>query len=160
MERIIPREITSGAMLEEHYPKLLNINSSQVNPDMVEDNLTKEFEKSDLKAINASVCEPIYDLLDRGGKQWRPLLGLMFAEQFGRKIEDIEANKDVYFAAGLSEIIHNGSLMIDDLEDGSQMRRGDLCTYKKFGTDVAVNAGNLMYIAPMCKLDQFVEEKH
>jgi geranylgeranyl pyrophosphate synthase len=40
------------------------------------------------------------------------------------------------------------------------MRRGDLCTYKKFGTDVAVNAGNFMYIAPMNKMSSFVAPKH
>jgi len=43
--------------------------------------------------------------------------------------------------------------MVDDVEDGSHMRRGDLCSYKKFGTDVAVNAGIFMYLAPMNKLD-------
>lgn len=74
---------------------------------------------------------------------------MMFAEQFGRKLDDYEANKDIYFSCGLTEIIHNGSLMVDDLEDGSHMRRGDLCTYKKFGTDIAVNAGNFMYLSPM-----------
>ena len=78
----------------------------------------------------------------------------MFADCFGRSnLQDFEANKDIYFAAGLTEIVHNGSLMVDDVEDGSHMRRGDLCSYKKFGTDVAVNAGNFMYRAPMNTLD-------
>lgn len=39
------------------------------------------------------------------------------------------------------------------------MRRGDLCTYKKFGTDIAVNAGNFLYFAPMAKLDRFVTDE-
>ena len=91
----------------------------------------------------------MYDLLDRGGKQWRPLLGLMFAEQFGRQLDNYEDNKDIFFSAGLTEIIHNGSLMVDDLEDQSLKRRGDDCTYRKFGTDIAVNCGNFMYLAPM-----------
>lgn len=73
---------------------------------------------------------------------------------------EYEQNKDIYFACGLTEIVHNGSLMIDDIEDGSQMRRGDLCTHKKFGVDVAVNAGNFMYLAPMNKVNYFVQEKH
>ena len=103
------------------------------------------FEQSDIEAFNKAVNEPVYDLLDRGGKQWRPLMGLMLAECFGRDIEDIEANKDVYFTCGMTELIHNGSLIVDDIEDSSLMRRGDLCTYKKFGTDIAVNAGNFLY---------------
>jgi geranylgeranyl pyrophosphate synthase len=47
-------------------------------------------------------------------------------------------------------------LIVDDIEDSSHMRRGDLCTYKKFGIDIAVNAGNFLYFAPMSKLDRFV----
>ena len=84
----------------------------------------------------------------------------MFAECFGRDISKYEENKDIYFASGLTEIVHNGSLMIDDIEDGSHMRRGDLCSHKKFGVDVAVNAGNFMYIAPMNRIGHFVQEKH
>ena len=85
----------------------------------------------------------------------------MVAECFGRdNLEDFEANKDVYFAGGLTEIIHNGSLIIDDLEDSSLKRRGDLCTYHKFGTDIAVNAGNFMYFQPMNKMDLYVPVEH
>ena len=68
-------------------------------------------------------------------------------------LEDFQANKDVYFTCGLTEIIHNASLIIDDIQDGSEKRRGEICTYKKFGTDVAINAGNFLYMAPMQKTD-------
>ena len=71
-------------------------------------------------------------------------------------LEDFEKNKDVYFTCGVTEIIHNGSLMVDDIEDGSELRRGLPCTYKKYGTDIAINAGNLMYFAPMLKLHEYV----
>jgi geranylgeranyl pyrophosphate synthase len=100
---------------------------------------------------------PIYDLLDRGGKQWRPALGLIFAEIFGKDIEDFEASKDVYYACGLTEIVHNGSLICDDIEDSSLMRRGDSCIHHKFGIDYAINAGNFMYFCPLNKLDNYVE---
>jgi geranylgeranyl pyrophosphate synthase len=40
------------------------------------------------------------------------------------------------------------------------MRRGDLCSYKKFGVDVAINAGTLMMVGPITKLPLFVPEKH
>jgi geranylgeranyl pyrophosphate synthase len=82
----------------------------------------------------------------------------MFAEAFGRDVTDFEKNKDIYFACGLTEIVHNGSLMIDDIEDGSHMRRGDLCSHKKFGIDVAINAGNFMMVSPMNKADHFIPE--
>lgn len=40
------------------------------------------------------------------------------------------------------------------------MRRGKDCTYKMFGTDIAINAGNFMYFAPMLKLGNYVEDPH
>jgi len=98
-------------------------------------------------------------MLDRGGKRWRPVLGLIMAKCLGRgNLEDFEANKDVYFSCGMTGIVHNGSLIVDDIEDGSSMRRGQECTYKRFGTDIAINAGNFMYFAPMLKLDNYVED--
>ena len=107
---------------------------------------------------------PIYDLLDRGGKRWRPVLGMLYAECHGRDvIKSIEENSDendaVLFACGLTEIVHNGSLMVDDLEDKSLKRRGQPCTYLKYGEDLAVNTGTFMYYAPILKLDQYVEEE-
>jgi len=87
------------------------------------------------------------------------VLGLVFAECFGRTdLEDFEKHKDIYFACGLTEIVHNGSLIVDDLEDSSQKRRGDLCTYLKFGNDYAVNAGNFMYFAPINLIDTYVKD--
>ena len=113
----------------------------------------KPFELADINAVNKALNDPIYDLLDRGGKRWRPTLGLIMARCLGRDdLQDFEKNKDIYYACGLSEIIHNGSLMVDDVQDGSEKRRGDLCTYKKFGVDIAVNAGNFMYFGPILQL--------
>ena len=108
--------------------------------------------------------EPAYDLLDAGGKRWRPVLGLMFAECFGRDIKDsiekgdFEHNNDVLYACAITEIIHNGSLIADDLEDKSLLRRGKPCTYIKYGEDYAVNTSTLMYIAPIIPLDKYIKD--
>ena len=159
MQQILPQNIQTHEDLRSYYPYLLYEGSSQASKDMqltVED----EYKMADLESVNKATSEPIYDLLNRGGKQWRPILGMMFAEAFGRDLTDFEANKDIYFSCGLTEIVHNGSLMIDDIEDQSHMRRGDLCSYKKFGVDVAINAGTLMMVGPITKLPLFVPEKH
>ena len=50
------------------------------------------------------------------------------------------------------EVVHNGTLVIDDIEDSSEVRRGKPCTYKIFGIDIAVNAGNAMYYLPLVPL--------
>ena len=41
-----------------------------------------------------------------------------------------------------------GSIMIDDIEDRGEIRRGKPCSHKIFGVDVAINAGNFMYTLP------------
>jgi geranylgeranyl diphosphate synthase type 3/geranylgeranyl diphosphate synthase type I len=134
MERIIPRQV-DNASLEETFPYLFT------------EHYKSEFPKADVAAVNKGLLEPMYDLMDRGGKRWRPCLGLAFAECFGRDAKKFE--DDIYYACGLTEIVHNGSLMADDIEDRSQLRRGLPCTYLKYGLDYAVNASTLMYYIPI-----------
>ena len=38
---------------------------------------------------------------------------------------------------------HNASLIIDDIQDKSEMRRGQLCAYKVYGSAFTINAGYL-----------------
>ena len=57
------------------------------------------------------------------------------------------------------EIIHNGSLIIDDIEDSSKMRRCEPCSYLKFGTDIAINAGNLMYFIALRLIPKYISNE-
>jgi geranylgeranyl pyrophosphate synthase len=45
----------------------------------------------------------------------------------------------------LLEILHAGSLVVDDIEDDSQTRRGAPSLHVEYGTPVALNAGNWLY---------------
>ena len=45
----------------------------------------------------------------------------------------------------VGEFIHNGSLVIDDIEDNSDLRRGKPCLHKIYGSDIAINVGCFMY---------------
>ena len=99
-----------------------------------------------IEAINKAVAEPIWEFLDRGGKRWRPTLFLLICEALGKNPEDF-----VDYAI-IPEVVHNGTLMIDDIEDASEYRRGKPCTYKIYGLDVAINAGNSMYYLPLLPL--------
>lgn len=44
----------------------------------------------------------------------------------------------------ITEIIHNGTLVIDDIEDNSEVRRGKPCLHLVYRPDVAINVGNGM----------------
>lgn len=98
------------------------------------------------EALNKAVAEPIWEFLDRGGKRWRPSLFLLTIEALDKDPEDF-----VDFAI-IPEVVHNGTIMMDDIEDSSEYRRGKPCTYKIYGLDVAMNAGNAMYYLPLLPL--------
>lgn len=98
------------------------------------------------EALNKALAEPIWEFLDRGGKRWRPTLFLLICEALGKNPEDY-----IDYAI-IPEVVHNGTLMIDDIEDASEYRRGKPCTYKIYGLDIAVNAGNTMYYLPLLPL--------
>jgi geranylgeranyl pyrophosphate synthase len=100
----------------------------------------------DADSITKALSVPIWDILDRGGKRWRPTLLILVAEALGAKLDDV-----IDFVA-VCELVHNGSLVVDDIEDGSQLRRGKPCLHRIFPLDVAVNAGNAMYFLPLAVL--------
>jgi len=99
-----------------------------------------------LIAINKSITDPIWEFLDRGGKRWRAALFLIICEALGKNPWDY-----IDFAI-IPEIIHNGTLIVDDIEDSSEYRRGKPSTYKVYGLDIATNAGNAMYFLPLLPL--------
>lgn len=96
----------------------------------------------DIEGLQKALNTPIWDLLSRGGKRWRPILMLLCCEAVGGNTSKIKKYQ------AMLEMIHNGTLMVDDVEDNSELRREKPCTYKIFGVDVAVNAGNAMYYLP------------
>ncbi len=99
-----------------------------------------------LETLNKAIAEPIWEFLDRGGKRWRPALFLLICEALGKNPDEF-----VDFAI-IPEVIHNGTLMVDDIEDTSELRRGKPCTYRIYGLDIAINAGNAMYYLPLLPL--------
>ena len=122
--------------IEKYIPRKFNKNSVlfKVTPPRYSYNL---------EPLNKAIADPIWDMLDRGGKRWRPALFLLICEALGKK--------DGYCVdfAVIPEVIHNGTLVIDDIEDSSEMRRGKPCTYKIYQLDMSVNAGNAMYYLPL-----------
>ncbi|MFH0836018.1 MAG: polyprenyl synthetase family protein [Candidatus Micrarchaeota archaeon] len=101
--------------------------------------------KYDLETATRSINDLVWDFLDRGGKRWRPALFLMTAEAIGGK-KALEKVKEFVL---VPELVHNGTIIVDDIEDNSDMRRGKPCLHKIYGVDLAVNAGNAIYFIPL-----------
>ena len=141
--------------VEDKIEEILRTKAEQVNKH-IEKYVPREFKKDsllfkispprytlDLKALNRTVAEPFWEFLDRGGKRWRPALFLLVCEALG---SDPDEFLDY---AVIPEIIHNGTLIADDAEDSSKLRRGKPCTYELFGLDVAMNLSSTLYFLPM-----------
>jgi geranylgeranyl diphosphate synthase type I len=73
--------------------------------------------------------------IEVGGKRLRPALAVASCLVCGGEINDV-----LYPAAGL-EILHNYTLIIDDIIDNSDLRRGKPTTWFKFGRSIAQCVG-------------------
>jgi geranylgeranyl pyrophosphate synthase len=49
----------------------------------------------------------------------------------------------------LPELLHNASLIIDDIQDDSALRRGQEAIHRRYGLKVAISAANTAYFLPL-----------
>lgn len=81
---------------------------------------------------------PVADYPRRGGKMMRPSICIATARAFGAPVEDA-----INSAVSL-ELLHNALLIHDDIEDGSEERRGQPTLHELHGVPLAVNAGDAL----------------
>jgi len=92
---------------------------------------------------------PIQDLLRRPKKEIRSqLVQIGFALGGGTESPE-RPTACLKTCAKVLEYLHAGSLVIDDIEDGSQFRRGEPSLHLKYGIPIALNAGNWLYFWPL-----------
>src|SRR5262245_23135783 len=80
----------------------------------------------------------VKDFIDRSGKGLRPALCIATARALGGRAED------AFPAAAGLEMLHNAFLVHDDIEDGSDSRRGVATMHRRAGIPIAVNTGDSM----------------
>ncbi|CCH57861.1 hypothetical protein TBLA_0A00600 [Henningerozyma blattae CBS 6284] len=105
---------------------------------------------SDETAIRA----PYTHLALKPGKNFRSELIRLFNLFYGLSQDQVTKIEQ------LVSILHNSSLLIDDIEDSSETRRGDVSSYIKFGIPMTINSANYMYFAAMQVLQDIAEFKH
>ena len=71
----------------------------------------------------------------RRGKRLRANLALLTCEAMGRRYAD------AMWAAAAIELVHNFSLLFDDVQDRDPVRRGSASAWKVWGAGQAINAG-------------------
>ncbi len=102
-----------------------------------------------------SIFQPIKDFLFRGGKRWRAILSILTCQMVKGNWRNF---KKLFL---IPEVIHNGTLIIDDIEDNSQLRRNKPALHLEFGIDLSLNAGNFLYFLPfeILKKSKIPQEK-
>lgn len=97
------------------------------------------------KQVAPTLVQSILYSVRAGGKRIRPLLFLELLEAMG-----IELTTAHFQVAGALEMVHTGSLIHDDLPamDNDDYRRGMLTNHKKFGEDMAILAGDSLFLDP------------
>jgi geranylgeranyl diphosphate synthase type II len=89
-----------------------------------------------------TLYEPVRYILSGGGKRIRPMILILSCEASGGNAED------ALNAAGAVEILHNFTLVHDDIMDNAGTRRGRETIHKKWDVNTAILAGdNLIGIA-------------
>src|SRR5262245_40915775 len=81
---------------------------------------------------------PLSSHLSRIGKSIRPALCIATCQAFGG--DGAAATK----SATAIEMLHNAFLVHDDVEDESELRRGQLTMHAEHGVPLAVNAGDML----------------
>ena len=102
----------------------------------------KEFEKhfKDSMKSNVALIDKItYYIVQRKGKQMRPMFVFLSAKMCG------EVNKSTYLAASLIEILHTGTLVHDDVVDDSMERRGFFSINALWKNKIAVLVGDFLF---------------
>ena len=116
--------------------------------DLFQDELNKIESKI---LISIDVHEPlntsIKDFLRAPSKRIRPVLGLLYM-----KAKGFEINENQLELLSAVEIVHNASLIHDDIIDECDIRRGEKNVSAKFGNKLGVISGDYLLALAMSKI--------
>lgn len=97
------------------------------------------FLKLKIRGNPSELYEAASHLIESGGKRLRPYLVLKSCQILGGSIPSALP------AAGAIEMIHNFTLVHDDIMDNDEMRHGVPTVHRKYGLPVAILAGDVLF---------------
>jgi geranylgeranyl diphosphate synthase, type I len=124
LQRLVKRY---GASIDREIQRYLSL--GQTNPDFV-GMMAYQF---------GYVDERLQPIEESGGKRFRPLLCLLACEGVGGSVEQ------ALTVAAAIEILHNFSLVHDDIEDHDATRRHRPTVWKLWGEAQGINVGDAMF---------------
>jgi geranylgeranyl pyrophosphate synthase/predicted secreted hydrolase len=100
----------------------------------------------DVEQYRRTVLQPIREIVLRGGKAWRSYGVLSCMDLVGGDSQPFS-----HWLA-LPELLHVGSLIIDDVQDRSAVRRGGPSCHVVYGEPLAINGGCVSYYLALIPL--------
>jgi geranylgeranyl pyrophosphate synthase/predicted secreted hydrolase len=101
----------------------------------------------DVERFAKAMIHPVREITDRGGKSWRSYAALACCDIVGG-----DSRAFVQWLA-MPELMHVGSLIVDDVQDRSEVRRGGPTAHQIYGEAHAINAGTACYFMGQKLLD-------
>lgn len=111
--------------------------------------IEKGLQGLELPADPQTLYQPFRYAIDVGGKRIRPLLTLLACGICGGKIDDAIP------AALAVEILHNFTLVHDDIMDSADTRRGEPSVFKKWDENIAILSGDVMFADAYRQLSEY-----
>ena len=133
--------------IEEALNKALNMDFTPEWQNNTFGTLSAAVQKSYIQTL----IQPNKNLIDLGGKRWRPLLLILCYEYAAKTGKNPMNEETAYALTPLVEFVHTASLIHDDIEDSADLRRGKPAAHITYGTDTAINCASWLYFqAPVC----------
>ncbi len=101
--------------------------------------IVNKYLNSKLKGSPKKLYDAAEHLIVHGGKRLRPYMVIRSCQVLGGKVSNAMP------AAGAVEMVHNFTLVHDDIMDNDEMRHGVLTVHKKFGIPIAILAGDVLF---------------
>ena len=98
--------------------------------------------------LRTALLDPLAQLTSTRGKRIRGQLVALGYRLVSETPASVLPVEQCLLCADVVELIHAGSLVIDDIEDGSPVRRGRPALHVQCGIPIALNAGNWLYFWP------------
>lgn len=103
---------------------------------------TCELIKQQVKIRNKDIEHALIELTSSGGKLLRPAFFFLFAQIGDQQKQD---KQQLIKIAASIEILHMATLIHDDIIDDSPLRRGSKTIQSRYGKDIAVYTGDLLF---------------
>ena len=111
----------------------------KTNPIEKNAKIVNKYLKTKLKGNPKMLYDAAGHLIVNGGKRLRPYMVIKSCQILNGRISDATP------AASAVEMVHNFTLVHDDIMDNDEMRHGVPTVHKKFGMPVAILAGDVLF---------------